>query len=116
MVKDNYKTQSIETTEDSSKVKTKSRRVRTTILFQGQSARLQHLFDLDPFWIEENFMTREPGFSKDCTLNIFEVKRIRICLHFMSQFDVKILQGMFNLSQMPLSSSTRNMIKYNFFQ
>ena len=30
--------------------------------FQGQSERLQHWFDIDPYWIEDNFMTREPDF------------------------------------------------------
>ena len=31
-------------------------------LFQGQSARSKHWFDLDIEWIEENFSTREPQF------------------------------------------------------
>ena len=63
----------------------------------------QYWFDLDPEWIEENFMTREPHFSKDFTLNVFEVKQISIGFHFMFQLDVKNLQVMFNLSQTPLS-------------
>ena len=31
-------------------------------MFQGQSARPKHWFDLDIEWIEENFSTREPQF------------------------------------------------------
>ena len=34
-------------------------------------------------------MTGEPYFSKQYTLNLLEVKWIRIVLHFMFQFDVK---------------------------
>ena len=32
--------------------------------FQGQSARSRRWFDLDHEWLEENFMTREPGFYR----------------------------------------------------
>ena len=32
--------------------------------FHGQSARLQHCFGLDFDWIEEHFITHEPGFYK----------------------------------------------------
>ena len=46
--------------------------------FQGKSARSQYLFDTDPDWIEDNFMTRDPDFSKEYTVNIFEVKQINI--------------------------------------
>ena len=30
--------------------------------FQGKSARSQRWFDLDFYWIEEKFITREPDF------------------------------------------------------
>ena len=41
--------------------------------FQGKSTRSQHWFNLDPDYIEEIFMTREPDFSKYYTLKVFEV-------------------------------------------
>ena len=35
--------------------------------FQGQYARSQHWFDLDFYWIEVNFSTRDPDFYKKIT-------------------------------------------------
>ena len=49
--------------------------------FQGWSVRSQHWFNLDPDFIEDNFMTREPDFSKVYTLNILQAKPKRIGLH-----------------------------------
>ena len=56
--------------------------------FQGQSSGSQHWFYIDTDWVEENFMTREPDFSKAYTLNILKVKEIRIGFHFMLQLEV----------------------------
>ena len=39
-------------------------KTETKFNFQGQSTRLQLWFDLDLYWIDINFSTREPGFYK----------------------------------------------------
>ena len=82
--------------------------------FQGQSTRSQHWFHIDPDRVEESFMSREPYFSKDYTLNVFESKQIRIVFNVMLQLDVQNLQVMFNLSQTTLLWPTRNMTKNRF--
>ena len=53
-------------------------------------------------------MKKEPDFSKEYTLNVFEVKRIRIGSQFMFHLDVQHLKVMLNLSQTPLSWPTSN--------
>ena len=37
-----------------------------TYFFQGQSTISKHWFDIDLEWVEDNFMTREPDFSRVC--------------------------------------------------
>ena len=44
--------------------KDSEKKLKIKYLFQGQSARSKHLFDLDIKWIEEKFSTREPQFYK----------------------------------------------------
>ena len=51
------KTRPSKATQDSKKIKT-SPEESPTYQFQVQTARSQHWFNLDPDWIEYNFMTR----------------------------------------------------------
>ena len=65
MVKENENTQHSETTEDTQKGgKPSPEEPEPQYNFKGQSTRSQDWFDLDPDWIEDNFLTGEPGFSK----------------------------------------------------
>ena len=71
------------------KAKTISEESELMYRFHGQSARSQCWFDIGPNWIEDKFITREPYFSKGCTLNEFQVKPISIGLHFLFQLYVQ---------------------------
>ena len=83
-VKDKYKTRPSEATEETKKGKTSPKESEPTYQFQGHSTRSQHCFNLDTGCIEDNFATRKHGFSKYYILNMFQVKPIRIGLHFRS--------------------------------
>ena len=83
-VKDKYKTGPSEATEETKKVKN-TEELEPTYQFQGRSTKSQHWLCIDTYLIEGNFMTREPGFSKVCTLNVFHVKPMSICLNFLFQ-------------------------------
>ena len=59
LVKDKDNTQPSETTEDARKI---PEELEAQYYIQIKSARSQNLFDLDPEWIEDKFITREPDF------------------------------------------------------
>ena len=86
LVKDKYNTQPSESTGDTpKKEKSSSEESEPQYHFQVQSTRLQHWFDLDSGWIEDTLMTRETGFSKCFTLNVFYFLKIRIVFRFLFQ-------------------------------
>ena len=59
LVKDNEKTQHSETTED---IKKSPEESQPQYNFQGNYSRSEHWFDIDPDYINDNFITREPNF------------------------------------------------------
>ena len=61
-VKDKTKTRPSKETED--KKYNPPEEPEPMYQFQGQYARSQHWFELDPDWIEDTFMTRDPDFFK----------------------------------------------------
>ena len=110
MVKDKYKTRPSEATKETKKGKNLEES-EPTYKFHGQSARSQHWFDIYPNHIEDKFMTREAYLKKVRTLNVFQVKLIRIGLNFQFDLDLKKKQVKFNLSQTPLSWLISNTTK-----
>ena len=51
------------------------------------------------------------SFSKGYSLNVFHLKQISICFHFLFNFEIRKLQVKFNSSQTPLSWPTSNMTR-----
>ena len=62
LAKYKYKMRQSKANEETKKGKKNPKESEPTYQLQGQSERLQHWFDLDPYWIEDKFMTREPDF------------------------------------------------------
>ena len=111
MIKDKDKTRPSEDTKMEKRKKRVIKESEPTYQFKGQSVRSQHWFNLDPDWIEDKFMTREPDFSKAYTLNVFQAEKIRIGYIFCSNWLCKKKQFKFNLIQTPLSWPTSDTTK-----